>query len=148
MPYGDMGLGQHWLRLPVMATWMWVNIGSGYLIWHHGYGSTLAQVMAWCLSAPNHYLNQCWLTIKGVRWHIPESNFTACALGTILCMMSLEIILLKFLSHLSGALFIVWPCGTCWWLGKLMQSCSIFNALLQDLTSHWGLDISKNFHSL
>ena len=24
-------------------------------------GSILAQVMAWCLMAPSHYLNQCWL---------------------------------------------------------------------------------------
>ena len=30
----------------------------------HRFGSTLAQVMACCLSAPSHYLNQCWLTIK------------------------------------------------------------------------------------
>ena len=31
------------------------------------YGSTLAQVMACCLMAPSHYLNQCWLTISEVR---------------------------------------------------------------------------------
>ena len=30
--------------------------------WHRP-GSTLAQVMACCLTAPRHYLNQCWL-----RW--------------------------------------------------------------------------------
>ena len=27
-------------------------------------GSTLAQVMVWCLMAPRHYLNQCWLIIS------------------------------------------------------------------------------------
>ena len=32
-------------------------------------GSTLAQVMAWCLTAPSHYLNQCWLIINEVHWH-------------------------------------------------------------------------------
>ena len=26
------------------------------------YKSTLLQVMAWCLTAPSHYLNQCWLS--------------------------------------------------------------------------------------
>ena len=26
--------------------------------------STLVQVMAWCLMAPSHYLNQCWLIIS------------------------------------------------------------------------------------
>ena len=34
--------------------------------WRHRYGSTLAQVMACCLTAPSHYLNQCWLIISEV----------------------------------------------------------------------------------
>ena len=36
------------------------------VIWRHGSGSTLAQVMAGCLTAPSHYLNQCWLVISKV----------------------------------------------------------------------------------
>ena len=32
-------------------------------IWRHRSGSTLAQVMACCLTAPSHYLNQCWLIL-------------------------------------------------------------------------------------
>ena len=32
-------------------------------IWSHVSGSTLAQVMACCLTAPSHYLNHCWLII-------------------------------------------------------------------------------------
>ena len=31
--------------------------------------------MAWCLTAPSHYLNQCWLITKGALWHSPECNF-------------------------------------------------------------------------
>ena len=38
-------------------------------IWRHSCGSTLAQVMACCLTAPSHYLNQCWLIINEVQWH-------------------------------------------------------------------------------
>ena len=34
--------------------------------------STLAQVMACCLMAPSHYLNQCWLIISKVMWHSSE----------------------------------------------------------------------------
>ena len=45
-------------------------------IWRHKSGSTLAQVMACCLTAPSHYLNQCWLVINKVQWHPSESNFT------------------------------------------------------------------------
>ena len=33
-------------------------------IWRQGSRSTLAQVMACCLTAPSHYLNQCWLNIS------------------------------------------------------------------------------------
>ena len=45
-------------------------------IWRQGSRSTLAQVMACCLTAPSHYLNQCWLMISEVLWHTPDSNFT------------------------------------------------------------------------
>ena len=38
--------------------------------------STLAQVMTCCLTAPSHYLNQCWLIISKVQRHPSESNFT------------------------------------------------------------------------
>ena len=41
-------------------------------IWQQGTESTLAQVMAWCLTAPSHYLNQCWLIISKVLWHSLE----------------------------------------------------------------------------
>ena len=34
-----------------------------YGILHHGSGSTIVQVMAWCHQAPSHYLNQCWIII-------------------------------------------------------------------------------------
>ena len=37
-------------------------------------GSTLAQVMAWCLTVPSHYLKQCWLIISKVQWHPSESK--------------------------------------------------------------------------
>ena len=53
-------------------------------IWRHRSGSTLVQVMACCLTAPNHYLNQCWLPISEVFWHSPDSNFLAGAEVTIL----------------------------------------------------------------
>ena len=35
-------------------------------IWQYRSESTLAQVMACCLTAPSHYLNQCWLIISKV----------------------------------------------------------------------------------
>ena len=44
--------------------WLWL----GDAIWHLRSWSTLIQVMAWCLMAPSHYLNQCWLTINKILW--------------------------------------------------------------------------------
>ena len=42
------------------------------VIWRQRTWSTLVQVMACCLTAPNHYLNQCWLIISDVLWHSQE----------------------------------------------------------------------------
>ena len=45
-------------------------------IWWQRSESTMAQVMASCLTVPSHYLDQCWLIISEVQWHSYKSNFT------------------------------------------------------------------------
>ena len=47
--------------LPVNPLW------PSDAIWWQRSGSTLAQVMTCCLTAPSHYLNQCWLIISEVQ---------------------------------------------------------------------------------
>ena len=48
----------------------WFNsLWPSGVIWRQRSGSTLTQVMACCLTAPSHYLNQCWLIISEVNWH-------------------------------------------------------------------------------
>ena len=42
------------------------SLGPSDAIWRQKTGSTLAQVMACCLTTPSHYLNQCWLIISKV----------------------------------------------------------------------------------
>ena len=44
-------------------------------IWRQGSRSTLVQVMACCLTAPSHYLNQCWLSTTKVQWCSSEGKF-------------------------------------------------------------------------
>ena len=44
--------------------------------WRHRTGSTLVQAMACCLTVPSHYLNQCWLIISNVQWHLSKGNST------------------------------------------------------------------------
>ena len=66
-------------RLLTSFDWHWLDINSlwpGDAIWRHGTRSTLAQVMACCLTAPSHYLNQCWLIFSKVHWHSVEGNLT------------------------------------------------------------------------
>ena len=48
------------------------SLGPSDAIWHWRSWSTLVQVMACCLMAPSHYLNQCWLIISKVLWHSSE----------------------------------------------------------------------------
>ena len=69
-------------------------------IWRQRTGSTLAQVMACCLMAPSHYLNQCWLIISKVLWLSWEGNFTRDASITKVC---LKITCLKLHSNFPGA---------------------------------------------
>ena len=45
------------------------SLGPSDAIWRQRSGTTLAQVMACCLAAPCHYLNQYWLIISEVQWH-------------------------------------------------------------------------------
>ena len=47
-------------------------------------GSTFAQVMACCLMAPSHYLNQCWLIINEVFRHSTGGNVIANAVDTLI----------------------------------------------------------------
>ena len=44
------------------------------VIWRQGSGSTLAQVMACCLTAPSHYMNQCWLIISKVQRYSSDGS--------------------------------------------------------------------------
>ena len=42
--------------------------------WREKSRSTLDKVMAWYLTAPSHHLNHCWLIIKKITWHSPNTN--------------------------------------------------------------------------
>ena len=76
--FGETKQWQHLERISVKYRSVFLNYPiinsvwpSGAILWQRS-GSTLAQVMACCLTAPSQYLNQCWQII--ILWHIPESN--------------------------------------------------------------------------
>ena len=87
-------LNTTWQNVIVFRKWMSDIFNQIYLIthyslwpinaiWHHRTWSTLVQVIAWCLMAPSHYLNQCWILVSGVQWHSLEGNFAASTQATI-----------------------------------------------------------------
>ena len=63
----------------------WQSYGpTSNTIWWHKYGSSLAQVMAYCLEAPSHYLNQVlnfWHSEGSIRvFGILKAQLTHCGL--------------------------------------------------------------------
>ena len=73
-------LRQCWPRslLPYVVTrpqWV-ISLCSSGDIWFHRTWSTLVQVMACCLMAPSHYLNQCWWILNKDLWYWHEGYFT------------------------------------------------------------------------
>ena len=66
-------------------------------IWRHRSGSTLVPIMACCLTAPSHYLNQCWLTISGI---LSEGNFTCSRYLSLISVWKL--LILRLQTHLPG----------------------------------------------
>ena len=54
------------------------SLWPGDAMWWHGSESALDKVMVCCLTAPSHYLNQCWLIVKGILWH-SNNNLTRSA---------------------------------------------------------------------
>ena len=77
-------------------------------------GSTLDQVMACCLMTPSHYLNQCWVIIKGVLYHLQKCSVVISQEVPInlICNMYSEITLLKLLPHLPRANGSQWICAS------------------------------------
>ena len=72
------------------------------IIWCPGTWSTLVQVMACCLMAPSHHLNQCWLIICEILWHSPEGYFTVTGSAQDIFPWSLVwISLIKDYGHIS-----------------------------------------------
>ena len=74
------GISSHGIDLVIMkyssfSTRRVNSLGPGDAKRWQRYGSTLDQVMACCLTAPSHYLNQCRL-ISEIQWHSSEDNFT------------------------------------------------------------------------
>ena len=65
--------------------------------------STLVQVMAWCLTAPSHYLNQCWFLTSEVLWHSHEGFFSEKKSRYLSLTWVFKITILRLQLHLPRA---------------------------------------------
>ena len=93
-------IAHHSATLTQLGSWCKIySLWPSDTIWWHKSGSTLTHVMACCLVASNHYLNQCWLIISKVQWHPSEINVTR---DTSVTEISLKITYLNFCSNLPG----------------------------------------------
>ena len=68
-------------------------------------GSTLAQVMDCCLTAPTHYLNRCWQNISKAQWHESKGNFTRDASAINHWNLRKKYLFTSSLNGLKGCLF-------------------------------------------
>ena len=78
------------------------SLGPSDAIWWQRCGSKLAQIMACCLTAPSHYLNQFWFILSKVQWYSSDGNFIRIPQPSI-TKCSLKITYLKSQSNLPGA---------------------------------------------
>ena len=121
--------------------WLINTMWPSDTIWWNITGSTLAQVMACCLTASSHYPNQCWLLISEILWHSPQSNVTANAQATILyTVMSLKFILSKSLPHLPGVQWV----NTHSWLDEQSSTILWLSLILMWLHIHAKLKLISN----
>ena len=90
---------------PIESLWpllCWINsLWPSNTIWRHKSGSKLAHVIVCCLTAPSHYLNQCWLIISKVQLHSSGCNFTRDV--SAITEIGLKNTYLNFCSNLPGA---------------------------------------------
>ena len=80
------------------------SLGPSDAIWRQRSGSTLAQVMACCLKALSHYINQCWLIISKVsdiRLRASSQEITEPSITEVIWKIKYRY--LKFHSNFPGA---------------------------------------------
>ena len=92
----------NWLSLRHLVPWI-NSLWPSDAIWCQRSWSTLVQVMACCLMAPSHYLNQCWLYITEVLWQSSEGNFTVSTKATTTLRNEFENLISKIIVRSSRA---------------------------------------------
>ena len=114
------------------------SLRSSDAIWLQRSGSTLAQVMACCLTAPSHYLKQCWLIINKVQWHLSRASSQEMPRPSIsITEINLKIAYLKFHSNFPGANELI--ASVCQPPSSLNMSCLLVRSDLHHVTCLCGL---------
>ena len=83
----DIGLTLKCYSIPrviLNIIWSVNSLWPSDTIWQHKSESTLLWVMVCGLWTPSHYLDQYWLIISEIPWHLHGSSFTVSAKATVL----------------------------------------------------------------
>ena len=133
-----------WLKFCITDVCSFINsLRPSDPIWRHKSGSTLTQVMACCLTAPSHYMNQVDLSSvrsSGIHHDFPLLGFCGIHMRTIshwmppllFSIMSLKIMILTFLPHTPGVNELR-ACDT-YFAGPLTMTILIL------CSDHWSLE--------
>ena len=124
-------LWNRWVVTAQRVCWIFLEIISLWpsdAIWWHRPWSTMAQVMAWCLMPPSHYLNQCLFIINDILWHSPKTNFTE-STQDINQQNEVENYICKSYAYISrgNKLSTVWPTKLAH--GLVLLCCDVLGAL-------------------
>ena len=86
--------------LDMYTHWHVNSLWHSDAIWQLRSGSTLAQSMVCCLTAPSHYLNRCWLINCLCGMHLRAISQEV--LKSSICNLNEKFALLKYFEHLPG----------------------------------------------
>ena len=102
-----------------------------------GEQSTLVQVMAWCLMAPSHYLDQCWPNVDGIihekMWVPGPRNLTRLITWYHLCSTNAQLLLIRagnVWGHYAHTIHLISSLAPHW--QKVQTTCMIFKLIIQN----------------
>ena len=127
-----------WVELPSCSCGVINSLRPSDAIWWLRSGSTLAQVMACYLTAPSHYLNQCWLIIRRVLWHSSENSFAGIAQG-INSGYEFQKDILKIIFKSPRCQWVKWSiwCFLCCWSDVRCQDVHVTSFIQKPMKSKW-----------
>ena len=137
------------MKIQEKCLWIYSLWPSDAILWNWSW-STLVKVMACCLMASSHYMNQCWIIISVTHWHSADGNVSETILDIAHYRMFENYIFQNTATSSGQWINSLWPSDAIWWqrsgstLAQVMACC--LTAPSHYLNQSW-LIISKVLRS-